>query len=231
MPRREPARRGRNDVSRGRNRATTRFVAALYSRSAGRVYDRVVLQTGLPLLARGLAEAALAQGRRAADAARGEPVLDMPVGTGYFTRAMAAHHAGLIVGCDIAWGMVATTSKSARREGFSSMVAVQADAHDLPFPDECFQVVVSTNGLQVIPGTEAAVSELVRVTRTGGRIFVAAVAAPASRLVPETARDRLPGFLRDPEEVVAMFQAAGVTVTPLERRRLGYLLEGTRFTS
>lgn len=214
-------------TGRGSSRAT-RLVAGIYSRSAGPLYERVVLRTGLPLLARGLNEEAFRHGRRAVEAAGGRPILDMPVGTGHFTRAIAGAHDGLVIGCDIAWGMVETARRSAEQQGLSNLSVVQADAHDLPFDDGTFPVVVSTNGLQVIPETALAVRELVRVTAAGGRIFVAAVAAGASRALPAGARSRMPGFLRDPREIVALFEEAGASMGALTRRRFGYSVEGTK---
>lgn len=213
-----------------RDARVKRLVAAIYSKSAGPAYERIVLGTALPVLARGLEQAARMQGRRAVAAAGTRPILDLPVGTGFFTRHIARAHPGLVVGCDIARGMVEAAQQAAVDEGLNNLALVQADAHALPFKDGCFSATVSTNGLQVIPGTAAALAEIGRVTKPGGAVFVAAVAAAASRFAPRRARDHMPGFLRDPREIRELLRRAGIETGPPQRLRLGYLLEGTKIT-
>ena len=48
-----------------------------------------------------------------------------------------------------------------------------ADAEQLPFPDESFDVVLSTFGVMFAPNQERAASELMRVAKPGGRIGLA----------------------------------------------------------
>jgi SAM-dependent methyltransferase len=59
--------------------------------------------------------------------------------------------------------------------------AVRGDALNLPFPDAHFDAVVAAEVLEHIPDDEAAIRELVRVVKPGGRI---AVTVP--RWLPET---------------------------------------------
>ncbi|MEX3650400.1 methyltransferase domain-containing protein, partial [Mycolicibacterium porcinum] len=47
-----------------------------------------------------------------------------------------------------------------------------ADAQKLPFRDGVFDAVVSIAAVQLIPDAEAALAEMVRVLRTGGRIAI-----------------------------------------------------------
>jgi SAM-dependent methyltransferase len=49
----------------------------------------------------------------------------------------------------------------------------EADAEELPFDDESFDVVMSTFGVMFTPDQERAAAELVRVCRRGGRIGLA----------------------------------------------------------
>ena len=49
----------------------------------------------------------------------------------------------------------------------------EADAEDLPFADESFDMVVSTFGVMFTPDQERAASELLRVCRSRGKIGLA----------------------------------------------------------
>jgi SAM-dependent methyltransferase len=58
------------------------------------------------------------------------------------------------------------------REGPLSSPTVVGDAMSLPFPDESFDVVLSTQVLEHLPKPADAVREAVRVLRRGGRMIV-----------------------------------------------------------
>ena len=181
MPRREPVQR---------------FITNVYSYAADKLYEPIVVKGAFPLFGGDLNTLALEQGRRAVEAAKGRPILDMPVGTAYFTVQAARRHAGLIVGSDIAPGMVDEAARVARTEGTANLTLVQADAHRLPFADGCFGAILCTNGLQVMPGLEPSVRELARVLAPGGHLFVSVVSLPLSRALPLSAGRHLPTFLR-----------------------------------
>ncbi len=50
---------------------------------------------------------------------------------------------------------------------------VEGDAEQLPFPDDSFDVVLSTFGVMFAPDQERAAAEMVRVCRPGGKIGMA----------------------------------------------------------
>jgi len=54
----------------------------------------------------------------------------------------------------------------------ASAETVQGDVLALPFPNGCFDVVIAAEVLEHIPDDEAAMREIVRVLRPGGRIAV-----------------------------------------------------------
>ena len=162
--------RGREVIKRG--------IGNLYSWSAERIYEPLIVQRAFPLLGGDLNELALEQGRRAVKHAGTRPILDMPVGTAFFTVAAAAAHDGLVVGADIAAGMVRQAKHAGAEAGVENLAPVQADAHRLPFSGNSFGAILCTNGLQVIPDLERAVGELARVLAPGGSLY-ASVTHPA----------------------------------------------------
>jgi SAM-dependent methyltransferase len=206
-----------------------RAVGGLYSWAAQSLYEPIVVRRLLPLLGGGDLEESLAEQSRAAVAAAGEhPILDMPVGTAHFALTAASQHRGLVVGVDLAAGMVQKAASAARAAGVSGFACVQGDAHRLPFPDASFGVVLSHNGLHVIPGLQPTVAELARVLVPGGRLYVSVIAWPASALLPPDVARRLPAGLMARRELVGALVGAGLAVTGSTAQRLAVLLEALK---
>ena len=92
----------------------------------------------------------------------GETLLDVGCGTGYFTRRFATDTADEnVVGADIDLDMLRFAGEhSARNIGF-----VAADARQLPFCDNSFDLVVSITALCFIQDDEQALREMLRVAR------------------------------------------------------------------
>jgi demethylmenaquinone methyltransferase/2-methoxy-6-polyprenyl-1,4-benzoquinol methylase len=109
------------------------------------------------------------------DLAPGTSVLDVGCGTADLARALAA--AGFrAVGVDLSPGMLA-----AARPGGASLV--RADAELLPFPDECFDGVVSAFALRNVVDLCAVLTEVSRVLRPGGRVALLEVDEPSAPLL------------------------------------------------
>lgn len=106
----------------------------------------------------------------AAGVARGDRVLDVACGTGTATRAAAARTgpASAAVGLDIAPGMLSVARS----------LSPQLDWHHgsvdrLPFDDGSFDRVLCQFGLMFFADTAAAIREMLRVLRPGGRLAIA----------------------------------------------------------
>lgn len=202
-----------------------RAVASIYSRSAERLYEPLVVRTGFPLLGGDINDLVMEQGRNAVAVAGDRPILDMPVGTAYFTKEMAKRAGGPVVGVDIAEGMVRKASRTAGESGLHNLFALQADAHHLPFKDGSFGAILCTNGLQVIPGLTQTVSELARVLAPGGTLFVSVVTLPLSRVLPRRAAGHLPTLLRSRRDVEAELRRVGLRVAISRMNRLAFLIQ------
>ncbi len=203
-------------------------IRLLYSATAGSLYDRVVVRGAFPLFGGHMPELVIEQGRAAAEDAGAMPILDMPVGTAVFAAPAALLHEGLVVGVDIAGGMVTQARKTAEDSGASNLSVVQADAHRLPFPDESFGAVVSSNGLQVIPGAEAALGELVRVLAPGKRLYLSVVTLPLGAALSRGSSGRLPIVLSSSAGIVDALINSGLSVASVKRERLALLAEAVK---
>ena len=100
-----------------------------------------------------------------AAAVAGRDVLEIGCGTGLILERTAAV-ARWATGIDLSAGMARF---SAGRKG---LTVAQASATDLPFADASFDVVYSFKVLPHVPDLAAALAEIRRVLRPGGRAFV-----------------------------------------------------------
>jgi SAM-dependent methyltransferase len=101
----------------------------------------------------------------------GEAVLDVACGTGNLTLP-AARRGARVTGVDIAPNLVDAAREASAAEAFDIQFDVAA-AEALPYSNASFDTVISMFGVMFSARPEQALSELVRVTRRGGRIALA----------------------------------------------------------
>jgi len=100
----------------------------------------------------------------------GQQVLDVACGTGVLARTATEHVSpgGSVVGIDVNEGMLAVARRLA-----PAVTWRQGIAEALPFDDDSFDTVVSQFGLMFFDDKPAAIREMVRVLRPGGKLAVA----------------------------------------------------------
>ncbi|WP_030429872.1 class I SAM-dependent methyltransferase [Allokutzneria albata] len=120
-----------------------------------------------------------AWGRRMAAAAHAGPgttILDVAAGTGT-SSAIIARSGGTVIASDFSLGMLDVAGR--RHPGLSR---VAADAMALPFADGSFDAVTISFGLRNVADPRAALREMRRVTRPGGRLVVCEFSMPPAAL-------------------------------------------------
>jgi SAM-dependent methyltransferase len=99
----------------------------------------------------------------------GTRILDVPCGGGVALRGLQAGQGVSYVAADISPTMLDRTMDAARARGVADQVEPRtADVSELPFADGEFDLVVSFTGLHCFPDPRLAVTEMVRVLRSGG---------------------------------------------------------------
>jgi len=132
-----------------------------------------------------------------------------------------------LTGIDFSPAMLELARQRADQLG-SPVTLREADALDLPFPDECFDTVVATYALCAVPDEGRVVKEMSRVLRPGGLLLLAdhvAGGAWPTRAVQrllEVVTVPLEGehFLRRPLRQV---QAEALVIEQRERFKLGLI--------
>jgi len=167
----------------------------MFAGRRGRVYDRIVTLSGVR---------------------PGDSVLDVGSSSGYLTFRLAAvaGPAGLVTGVDPAEPAI----EYARRRAHPGLTFSVGVAQDLGLPDASFDVVTCTLAMHHIPARKrpAAVAEMYRVTRPGGRLLIADM-APLARFC---GRDPRAAATADPLRdlaVAAGYQVASAGKLPLLR--------------
>ena len=102
---------------------------------------------------------------------QGARILDVGCGVGVTPAYIARKYRCKVVGVDISEKMVQRSEERARRDGLGDMVRFkQADAQDLPFGPDEFDVVITESVTSFPEDKQKAVSEYARVTKPSGYV-------------------------------------------------------------
>lgn len=110
-----------------------------------------------------------------ADPRPGERILDIAAGTGLvsFPAAERVGAEGEVVATDLSQAMADALARGARRRGLAQVKASRMDAEALSFEDASFDAALNALGLMYVPDPPAALREMHRVVRPGGRAVAA----------------------------------------------------------
>jgi SAM-dependent methyltransferase len=167
--------------------------------------------------------------------APGLKVLDLGCGDGT-TAVPAAKRGADVLGVDIAANLVAAGNRRARERGLANCRFQEGDASDLKdLRDKSFDLVVSIFGAMFAPRPFDVAKEMVRVTRSGGRIVMGNWIPNDPTLVAQVLK--ISGAFTPPppegfispvtwgieENVVERFSAAGVPAKNISCRKDTYM--------
>lgn len=182
--------------------------------------DYAVVGTTLQIVGETLCEAA--------DVRCGERVLDVAAGNGNATLA-AARRGARVVSTDYVAQLLERGRARAQAEGLAVEFQV-ADAEELPFPDESFDVVLSTFGVMFTPRQDKAAAELMRACRSGGRVamanwtpdgFIGQLFKTIGKHIPPAAGVKSPALWGTEDRVKELF-GAGASDIRCSRRQFNF---------
>ena len=108
----------------------------------------------------------------------GERVLEIGPGMGYYSVAVAAVlDGGALDIFDVSQEFLDEVTRKASERGIENITATQGDARLLPYGDDSFDAAFLVTVLGEIRDQDAALRELARVLRSGGRLVVGESAA------------------------------------------------------
>ena len=166
----------------------------------------------------------------------GERVLDLAAGTGTSSLTFTATGADAVA-CDFSLGMLRAGrsrlaragSRSDSRDGGGRLGFVAGDALRLPFRDEAFDAVTISFGLRNVASPGAALAEMRRVTRPGGRLVVCEFStitiAPVDKLYRRYLLNILPAIARRTARSPDAYEylAESITDWPAQRELAGLI--------
>lgn len=155
----------------------------------------------------------------------GETVLDHACGAGMdlLLAARRVGHWGRAIGVDITAGMREVANRSASQAGLAQRVVIRAGSYDdLPVLSNSVDVVLSNGVINLSPDKRRVFSEIWRVLRPGGRLYLADVVVARelkleTRLQPELWAACIAGALPEPELVSITRELGFVDAQPLTR--------------
>lgn len=118
-------------------------------------------------------------------AAQPKAILDVATGTGDLAIQLAsAVTDATVTGIDLSEGMLSVGRKKVEDAQLDNRVVLtQGDCLALPFPDNSFDVVTVAFGVRNFEHLDKGYSEMARVLRPGGMLFVLELTTPTSPIV------------------------------------------------
>jgi SAM-dependent methyltransferase len=121
----------------------------------------------------------------------GEQVVDVGCGAGMdsLIAARMVGPTGRVIGVDMTPAMLANARRSAGEAQLSNVEFLEGYGEALPIPDGWADVVISNGVLNLMPDKAAALQEMARVLKSGGRLQIGDILVQKS--VPASAKRRI----------------------------------------
>jgi ubiquinone/menaquinone biosynthesis C-methylase UbiE len=160
------------------------------------------------------------------DVSRQLRILDVCCGTGAsaIPAAVSVGSAGNVLGIDIAESLLELARKKSQQQGLENIEFRRGDFENLNYDSESFDVVVCVFGIFFVPDMVAAVQELWRMVRPGGKLAITSwgenVFEPANKIFwgaieaerPDLSKKFTPwDRISDPSSLQALLVAGGAT--------------------
>ena len=106
-------------------------------------------------------------------------ILDLATGTGDFAIALLKLNPTQIIGMDISSGMLDVGKNKMKAKQVSHIIDMQlGDSENMPFEDGYFDAITVGFGVRNYEHLEKGLSEMLRVTRSGGKIVILEFSKP-----------------------------------------------------
>ncbi len=106
-----------------------------------------------------------------AEAEDGSTILDIPCGGGVVFRYLNPEQDVRYLAVDIATEMQERARREAEKRELKQIEFVEASVEELPLEDASIDLCICFNGLHCFPNPEAAIAEMARCLRPGGRLI------------------------------------------------------------
>jgi SAM-dependent methyltransferase len=167
----------------------------------------------------------------------GERLLDVATGPGTVAQAAATAlgPSGQVTACDISPAMLAIARKVPQQPDAAPIEYIESPAAPLVSATSSQNIVTCQQGLQFVPDRAAAVAEMLRVLRPGGRVALAVWAAieecPPMAALERAVRDQLgdeladryrsgPWGLSDGPSLAQLLDSGGFSQVQVDKRKL-----------
>lgn len=136
-------------------------------------------------------------------------LLDIGCGAGHASFT-AAPRVAKVTAYDLSEGMVAVVAQEAEKRGLSNITCTQGPAEVLPFTDNSFDIVISRYSAHHWHDIQAALMEIRRVLKPGGRFIMMDIATPGKAILDVWLQTI--EMLRDPSHIHNYSQGQWLTM-------------------
>jgi len=147
----------------------------------------------------------------------GATVLDVPCGGGVALRGLRPGQRVRWFGIDVEPAMLTRARRRAANHPNAEVRLIEGDMYRLAFEDATADLCLSYGGLHCVERPQAALAEMARCLRPGGRLFGSTFLAQGSRRQRLLLRNDDFGSTGDARDLQGWLHAAGLTAVTVDR--------------